>query len=43
MCVCPQVIISSHNSLGDGRYFDVESSCSFAFDHTTQVRTLGGE
>ncbi|KAI0477467.1 subunits of heterodimeric actin filament capping protein Capz [Xylariaceae sp. FL0804] len=31
-----QVIISSHNSLGDGRYFDVESSSSFAFDHTTQ-------
>jgi len=31
-----QVIISSHNSLGDGRYYDVESSSSFAFDHTTQ-------
>ncbi|KAI1148449.1 2-oxoisovalerate dehydrogenase beta subunit [Nemania diffusa] len=31
-----QVIISSHNSLGDGRYFDVESSSSFAFDHATQ-------
>ncbi|KAI1272868.1 subunits of heterodimeric actin filament capping protein Capz [Xylaria sp. FL0933] len=31
-----QVIISSHNSLGDGRYFDVESSSSFTFDHTTQ-------
>lgn len=30
------VIISSHNSLGDGRYYDVESSSSFAFDHTTQ-------
>ncbi|KAI0391094.1 subunits of heterodimeric actin filament capping protein Capz [Xylariaceae sp. FL0594] len=30
------VIISSHNSLGDGRYFDVESSSSFAFNHTTQ-------
>lgn len=30
------VIISSHSSLGDGRYYDVESSCSFAFDHTTQ-------
>ncbi|KEY66866.1 hypothetical protein S7711_05220 [Stachybotrys chartarum IBT 7711] len=30
------VLISSHNSLGDGRYFDVESSSSFAFDHTTQ-------
>lgn len=33
-----QVIISSHSSLGDGRYYDVESSSSFAFDHTTQVR-----
>jgi capping protein alpha len=30
------VIISSYNSLGDGRYFDVESSSSFTFDHTTQ-------
>jgi hypothetical protein len=35
-----QVIISSHSSLGDGRYFDVESSSSFAFDHTTQVRVM---
>ncbi|KAF4974343.1 hypothetical protein FZEAL_8741 [Fusarium zealandicum] len=31
-----QVIISPHNSLGDGRYYDVESSSSFAFDHATQ-------
>ncbi|KAI0594695.1 putative F-actin-capping protein [Biscogniauxia sp. FL1348] len=31
-----QVIISSHSSLGNGRYYDVESSSSFAFDHTTQ-------
>ncbi|KAH7028067.1 F-actin-capping protein subunit alpha [Microdochium trichocladiopsis] len=31
-----QVIISSFSSLGDGRYFDVESSSSFSFDHTTQ-------
>ncbi|KAJ8126441.1 hypothetical protein O1611_g7197 [Lasiodiplodia mahajangana] len=31
-----QVVISSHNSLGDGRYFDVESSSSFSFDHATQ-------
>ncbi|CAG8956508.1 hypothetical protein HYFRA_00003895 [Hymenoscyphus fraxineus] len=30
------VIVSSHNSLGDGRYYDVESSSSFAFDHATQ-------
>lgn len=34
------VIISSHNSLGNGRYFDVESSSSFAFDHATQVRPI---
>lgn len=27
------VIISAYNSLGDGRYFDIESSSSFAFDH----------
>lgn len=31
-----QVIISSHNSLGGGRYYDVESSSSFSFDHATQ-------
>ncbi|KAH6618072.1 putative F-actin-capping protein [Chaetomium sp. MPI-SDFR-AT-0129] len=31
-----QVIVSSHNSLGDGRYYDPESSVSFAFDHVTQ-------
>jgi capping protein (actin filament) muscle Z-line, alpha len=31
-----QVIISSHNSLGGGRYYDVDSSSSFAFDHATQ-------
>jgi len=33
------VIISSHSSLGDGRYYDVESSSSFDFDHATQVST----
>lgn len=37
-----QVIISSHNSLGDGRYYDVESSSSFYFDHTKRVRTRSG-
>jgi F-actin-capping protein subunit alpha len=37
------VIISSHSSLGDGRYYDVESSSSFAFDHTTQVRDSRAE
>lgn len=31
-----QVIVSSHSSLGDGRYYDVESSSSFEFNHTTQ-------
>ncbi|KAG7286121.1 F-actin-capping protein subunit alpha [Staphylotrichum longicolle] len=30
------VIVSSHSALGGDRYYDVESSCSFAFDHTTQ-------
>lgn len=30
------VIVSSHNTLGDGRYYDVESSSSFDFDHATQ-------
>jgi len=30
------VIVSSHNFLGEGRYYDVESSSSFAFDHSTQ-------
>ena len=33
-----QVLISTHNSLGNGRYYDVESRVSFAFDHVTQVR-----
>ncbi|KAK5626130.1 hypothetical protein RRF57_001845 [Xylaria bambusicola] len=32
------VVISTHNSLGDGRYFDPESASSFAFDHTTQQK-----
>jgi capping protein alpha len=31
-----EVLVSEHNRLGDGRYYDVESSSSFAFDHTTQ-------
>ncbi|KAK3905046.1 branched chain alpha-keto acid dehydrogenase e1 subunit beta [Staphylotrichum tortipilum] len=30
------VIVSAHSALGGGRYYDVESSCSFAFDHATQ-------
>jgi capping protein (actin filament) muscle Z-line, alpha len=33
-----QVLVSKYNALDDGRYYDVESSSSFAFDHTTQVR-----
>jgi capping protein alpha len=30
------VIVSSYSALGDDRYYDIESSCSFAFDHATQ-------
>ncbi|KAI9736527.1 MAG: F-actin-capping protein subunit alpha [Claussenomyces sp. TS43310] len=30
------VLVTPYNSLGDGRYYDVESSSSFAFDHITQ-------
>ncbi|KAL2264791.1 hypothetical protein VTJ83DRAFT_7301 [Remersonia thermophila] len=30
------VIVSSHNSLGGDRYYDLESSVSFGFDHATQ-------
>lgn len=33
-----QVLVSSYNSLGQGRYYDAESQTSFSFDHTTQVR-----
>ncbi|KAM0252869.1 hypothetical protein ACHAQJ_007499 [Trichoderma viride] len=31
------VLISSHNSLGGGRYYDVESSSSFEVDHVAQA------
>lgn len=31
-----EVVVSSHNSLGDGRYYDVATQSSFAFDHATQ-------
>ncbi|KAL8850740.1 MAG: hypothetical protein Q9221_004308 [Calogaya cf. arnoldii] len=31
-----KVLISPYNSLGDGRYHDVETQKSFAFDHQTQ-------
>jgi len=30
------VLVSSHNSLGNGRYYDSESQSSFSFDHSTQ-------
>ncbi|KAL8705497.1 MAG: hypothetical protein Q9201_001372 [Fulgogasparrea decipioides] len=30
------VLISSYNSLGDGRYYDTESQRSFSFNHQTQ-------
>ena len=29
------VLVSEFNKLDDGRYFDVESSSSFTFDHST--------
>jgi capping protein alpha len=31
-----EVLVSEHNKLGDGRYYDIESQSSFAFDHATQ-------
>ncbi|KAF2463802.1 F-actin-capping protein-like protein subunit alpha-1 [Lindgomyces ingoldianus] len=31
-----EVLVSSYNSLGNDRYYDVESQSSFAFDHATQ-------
>lgn len=31
-----EVILSQYNKLDDGRYYDVESSTSFDFDHVTQ-------
>ncbi|KAF2275350.1 F-actin-capping protein-like protein subunit alpha-1 [Westerdykella ornata] len=31
-----EVLVSEHNRLGDGRYYDVESQSSFEFDHSTQ-------
>lgn len=37
------MIVSEFNKLDDGRYFDVESSTSFEFDHVTQVRLFGSE
>jgi capping protein alpha len=30
-----EVLVSQYNSLGDGRYYDVETQSSFDFDHAT--------
>jgi capping protein (actin filament) muscle Z-line, alpha len=35
-----QVIVSSHNALGNGRYYDTETQTSFTFDHITQVTKI---
>ena len=37
-----QVLVTPYNSLGGGRYYDVESNSSFQFDHSTQVRLFQG-
>lgn len=29
------MLVSEYNSLGDGRYYDVETQSSFDFDHAT--------
>lgn len=31
-----EILVSPYNSLGDGRYYDVETQSSFDFDHATQ-------
>lgn len=31
-----EILVSPYNSLGDGRYYDVETQSSFDFDHSTQ-------
>ena len=31
-----EVLVSPYNSLGDGRYYDVETQSSFDFDHVSQ-------
>ncbi len=38
-----QVLVSSHNALGDSRYYDAASQTSFAFDHVAQVCPLDGK
>lgn len=30
-----EVLVSEHNSLGDGQYYDVETQSSFEFDHAS--------
>ena len=30
-----EVLVNPHNSLGDGRYYDVETQSSFDFDHAS--------
>lgn len=35
--IARQVIVSEFNKLDGNRYYDVESSTSFEFDHVTQV------
>ena len=37
LIVQEQVLVSSYNFLGNDRYYDVESSSSFIFDHIAQV------
>lgn len=37
------MIVSAFNRLDGDRYFDVESSTSFEFDHITQVYCLTSE
>jgi capping protein alpha len=31
-----EVVVSPYNSLGDGRYYDVDTQSSFDFDHVAQ-------
>lgn len=30
-----EVLVSQYNSLGDGRYYDIDTQSSFDFDHVT--------
>lgn len=31
-----EILVCPYNSLGDGRYYDVETQSTFDFDHATQ-------